>query len=316
MKTTSLLRLGLLLTAVLTFSLTGCKKDEPAPPDTNSASVQQLSMDDNAIQMANDEALADVNGVLYGGGGGGLKETNFLPCNATVDSANVINDTITYYITYNGLNCPETVIRTGKVEIRKAVGTHWWMPGATVKVTYLNLKSTRVSDGKFIILNGSITNQNVTGGHWFMLGNGLPSIVHKHWGTLNVTFFDNTTAMWHVARQQTYTGQVGPGNTLVMAIDGFGTEGTYTNLESWGTDRSGAQFYISISESVVHRQACGWDPCSGVKTITYPEADMGATITFGFDVNNQPVTPPECPVKFRVDWYMGADSGTVFLFLH
>jgi|WetSurMetagenome_2_1015567.scaffolds.fasta_scaffold03820_3 hypothetical protein len=309
MKTTNFLRTGLLMTAAMVLALTGCKKTDDNKPADDSSPVQQTVMDENRVSDYSDEALTDANIILSGGN---LKSTEFLPCNVTVDSANVANDTIVYYVTYDGLNCAETIIRTGKMEIRKRVGTHWYMPGATVSVKYINLHKTRVSNGKSITLNGNLIFENVTGGLLPMLGNGMDAIVHKHWGALVATFDDNTSRTWNIARQQTFTGTM---NNLEMAVTGFGTSGEYTSLVTWGINRGGQEFFVSVSEPIVHRQVCTFLPCTGVKVITIPSKNMGATITFGYDENNQPVTNGDCPVKYKLDWYKNGNNGTIYLYL-
>jgi hypothetical protein len=254
--------------------------------------------------------LNDVNNFLTSGQ---MKTTENLPCNATVDSTSVSNDTITYFITYSGLSCNHKFNRNGQVEIRKKVGTHWWQAGATVIVNYKNLAITRVLSGKTLTLNGHKMFENVTGGLIPQLGGQFTSITHHVQGYVTATFDDNSTRVWNIAREKTFTGSF-PDN-LVMTENGFGSAGSYTNLATWGLNRQNEEFYISISQPVVYRQVCTWDPCSGVKTIEIPSKSKGATTTFGYDSNNQPVTNGDCPTKFKVDWHKNGNSGTIYLFL-
>lgn len=309
MKTKILFQTIMILVAATGLILSGCQKEKEQDTPADSSSLQQLSQDDNYVEIVSDEATNDVNSLLSGGN---FKSTSFWPCNATIDSTNVENDTITFYITYNGLNCPETLYRTGKIEIRKKVGTRWKDAGATVIFTYKNFHITRVSNGKSITINGTKTFQNVTGGFIHQLGHLYSSIVLKTWGTISVTFDDNTTRVWNVARQRTFTGS--PGH-LVMAVDGFGTQGNYINLVIWGTNRNGENFYTQITQSVVFRQVCSWNPCSGIKVHEIPAADKKATVTFGYNSQNEPVQGDECPTKYRLDWEKGTHSGTVYLWL-
>lgn len=290
--------------------LTGCQKDDETPATNDSSSLQQLSQDDNYVETVGDEAINDVNRMLSGGGT--FKSTEFWPCNATIDSTAVVNDTITFYITYDGPSCNGKVVRTGQVEVKKKVGTHWHDAGATVIVTFIDLHITRVSNNKSITLNGTKTHQNVTGGVIWQLGTQISTLVHKTWGSLVITFDDNTTRTWNVARQRTYTGSVGQ---LVMTVDGFGASGNYTSLVAWGTNRNNEAFYTQITESVVFKETCSWLPCSGVKIHQIPSAEKKATITFGFNSNNEPVQGEECPTKYRLDWEKGSQSGTVYLWL-
>ncbi|MDP1622856.1 MAG: hypothetical protein Q8M08_11020 [Bacteroidales bacterium] len=310
MKTKNLFRLTFLVLAIFGLSLTGCQKEKNVNPPADSSSLQQLSNDEESVESALNESMNDVNNLLSNGN---LKSTQMLPCNATIDSTVVVNDTLTIYITYNGLNCSGTRYRTGKVEIKKHVGTHWYQQGATVKVRHINFTITKVSNQKSITLNSVHVHKNVSGGVIWQLGNGMNAIVHRTWGHANVTFDDGTTKIWNVARQKTFTGT--PPANLVLTIDGFGTVGDYANLLVWGLNRQGEHFYTQINQPVVHRQVCDWDPVSGIKKHAIPSDSKSATLTFGYNSNNQPITGNECPTKFRVDWQKQNNSGTVYLWL-
>jgi hypothetical protein len=309
MKTRNLIRLTALLIAVAGLTFSGCQKDKNKNSSADPTSLQKLASDENQVQNASDEAMNDVDQLLSGGS---LKSTEMVPCNATVDSATVANDTITYHITYHGLNCSGTRYRTGQVEIKKKVGTHWFQAGATVSVRHINFTITKVVNNKTIILNGHKTHENVTGGLIWQLGNGVTTIVHRTSGFEVVTFSDSTTRTWNIAREKTYTGTP---SQFVLTLNGFGSADNYSNLVVWGLNRDGENFYTQITEPVVLRQACDWDPCSGVKIHQIPGDSKSATLTFGFDANNQPVTGTDCPAKYRVDWQKNNHSGTVYLLL-
>ncbi|MDP4281701.1 MAG: hypothetical protein Q8867_06070 [Bacteroidota bacterium] len=310
MKSKKIFQFGFLLFAASLLVITGCKKENTTTTNGDSSSVQELSQDENNMQKCNDEIDNDINKVMNGNGQ--EKSTMGIPCNATVDSSTVVNDTITLYITYNGHNCNNKLFRTGQVEIKKKTGTHWYQAGATVTVVYKNLKITRVATGKSITMNGTKIHENVSGGLLFMVGTYINSLVNKEWGALSCTFDDGTAKVWNVARQITYTGSLG---AFVMTIDGFGTSGNYQNLVMWGTTRNGKVFYDQIQVSLILKEACDFDPCSGVKVITMPENNSGATLTFGYDSNNQLITNGDCPSKYKVDWYHGSASGTIYLWL-
>ncbi len=309
MKTTNLFRLSFLALAIAGLSLTGCKKDKKADPN-DSASLQQLSGDEQSMESAMDESMNDVNNFLSGGN---LKSTSQVPCGATIDSTAIVNDTNIIYITYNGMNCNQTRMRTGQVEIKRKVGTHWYQQGATVIIKHINFTITKISNQKTITLNGIKVHKNVSGGVVWQLGNGTEAIVHRTSGHVVVTFDDGSTKSWSIARQRTYTGI--PPNNLVLTTDGFGAEGSFTNLVVWGINRQGENFYTQIIQPVVHRQVCDWDPSSGIKKHAIPADSKSATLTFGYDSNNQPVTGNECAAKYKVDWQKNNKSGTIYLWL-
>ena len=293
--------------AIVTISFTACKKDKIDNGNNDPASLVQLSTDENNMEAVTDDVMNDMEGVLASGN---MKSTESLPCNATIDSTSVMNDTITIHITYNGLNCNGTRTRTGVVEIRKRVGTHWGQQGAAVNFRYLNFMVTKVATQKSIILNGSKTYENVSGGFVWQVGNAITSLVKKVHGTMSITFDNGTSRTWNVARQLTYSGSQG---ALLLTIDGFGSAGGYSNLVTWGINRHGEDFFTQINESVVHKQACGWDPISGIKVHQIPGKSKTATITFGYNSNNEPITEGECPTRYRIDWTNGTHSGTEYL---
>jgi hypothetical protein len=308
MKTTNFFRTGILLIALVVFALTGCKKDNTSQPTVNTSSLQQLSKDEERVTQASDEALNDANTVLSGVQ---LKSTeNFWPCNATIDSATVAGDSITFHINYHGLNCAGTRFRTGTVEVTKKIGQQWGEPGATTIVKLIDFTITKVTSGKSLTLNGRKVFTNVSGGYMWQLGNTITSIVHHVTGTLTATFDDNTTRIWHIDRQRTFTGIIGE---LVMTLDGLGSADGYTGLVVWGINRNGEAFYTQITQPIVNKATCDWDPVSGIKIHEIPGDVKKATITYGYDSNYQLITNGDCPTYYRVDWQKGANSGTFYV---
>lgn len=310
MKTRNLFRLTFLVLALIGLSLAGCKKEKNNDSNADSSSLQQLANDEQQVESVSEESMNDVNELLSGGN---LKSTSNIPCGATVDSTDIVNDTITIYITYNGYNCNGTRFRTGQVEIKKRVGTFWYQTGATIIVKHINFTITKVSNQKSITLNGVKVHKNVSGGVIWQLGSSVNAIVHRTLGHLNVTFDDGTIKSWNIARQKTYTGSAL--TNLVLTIDGFGSANGLNNLTVWGVNRQGENFYTQIIQPVVHLQACSWNPCSGIKKHAIPGDNKSATLTFGYDSNNQPVTGNDCPTKYKVDWQKNNNSGTVYLWL-
>ncbi|HPB26337.1 MAG TPA: hypothetical protein PLB59_11585, partial [Bacteroidales bacterium] len=307
MKTLHISRICAMLIAVLALAFTSCKKDKD--PDTTT--LQQFVSDENRVAAADDEIMKDINSVLSGSG---QKATNTFPCNVTVDSSVIVGDTIIYSITFNGLNCSGRWNRVGQAEVRKHVNTHWPDAGATVYVKYLNVLFTRVSDNLTVTLNGKRIFTNVSGGRIINLGTTATSVVHRVTGSLIATFNDNTTRTWTIARLITYTGTIG---NLWVTIDGFGSADGYNNLVVWGTNRSGELFYTQITQSVVRKESCNFDPCAGVKVHQIPADNKQATFTAGFDDNNLPVdvNGSACPTKYRIDWIWNGNSGTLYKYL-
>jgi hypothetical protein len=310
MKTKNLFRFGFLVIAAMTLLIAGCSKDKTTPKGSaNTESMQQLTKDEGNVENASDQALNDANLVLSPGK---LKSTESLPCNATVTIGPVINDSITIDIIFNGDDCNHSHFRTGHIAVKKRYLENWREPGATVLVTLDNFFIRKNSNMKSLTLNGTKHFQNVSGHFLWELGldSTVTSIEHRVWGTVSATFDDGATRVWNIARQRTFTGSL---INLVMTADGFGTADGYTSLATWGINRQGEQFYSRITQSVVHKQVCNFDPCSGVMIHEIPAASKSATTTFGYDSNNNLITNGDCPTRFRVDWVVGAHSGTFFL---
>lgn len=309
MKTKTLSNLAIILASAIALTFSSCAKDDLSMGTADPSSLEQLSADENNVENILNDAEGDITSVLSNNGNG-LKSTAWLPCNATVDSTAKINDSITIYITYNGLTCNGKRNRTGKIEIRKKTGTHWEQAGATVIYKYVDFTVTRVATGKSVKLNGTKTFVNVNGGHRWQLGSTINSYVERISGSMQAIFDNGASRTWNVARQVTYTGTAGH---YSMAIDGFGSVGIYQNLVIWGTNRQNEEFYTQISQSIVCKQTCDWDATSGIKIHQVPSDNKSATLTFGYNDNNEPITVDECPTRYRVDWQRNNKSGTSFL---
>lgn len=304
---TNIFKLAAVLIAVIALSTAGCKKDDDNNDEANSKSLQQLSKDEVTVENATGDVLKDANSILSGGSG---KTLYGFPCNVTIDSTNQVGDTMIYSITYNGLNCEGTLMRVGNAEVRKNINTHWCDAGAKVSIEYINLKITKVSNNKSVTINGTKTYENVTGGYLTQLGTIYSTITHRAEGAIQATFDDNTTRTWNIARQITYSGTEG---SYMITGDGFGSADGYDYLECWGVNRDGEDFYTQITQSIVLKEACGWDPCSGILIHQIPSDSKKATVTFGYDDNNQPVSGSDCPTRFRLDWEKNGNSGTMYI---
>lgn len=310
MKTKSIFAYTALALFLGIITLSGCSKDNEERKQVDTSSMQKLAADEENVEDMTDEAFNDATNVM---GGNHLKSTDAWPCHATVDSAVVANDTIAFYITYDGLNCRRNKIITGQVITKRKVGEYWGMAGTTVKIQFINYSVTKVSTNKTIVLNGYKTLQNVSGGFIWQLGGQATSIVHRASGSLVTTFDNSTSRTWNFARQRVFTGTP---DHLVLTVDGFGSANGYENLAAWGINRDGEEFYTQITQSIVHNEVCDWHPVSGIKIHQVPGDGKSATITYGYDENNQPVTGGDCPVKYRLDWVKNGQSGTVYLSLY
>ena len=272
--------------AVLT-GLIACKKENSKPaPDSN----QQLTThadDQNRISsqidaVANDVSFSIESSAAYSGR---MQNTlGLTTCDASV-SFDSLSNPRKITITYSGTNCNGGFKRTGSVVASMPANVHWKDQGATITVTYQNLKVTRLADNKSITINGSHTITNISGGLLFNLSN--QSITHDVSSSgLTISFDDNTQRSWMVANRRVFTYN----NGIVLTIHGNKTIGTTEGIAEWGVNRFGHDFTTSITQPLVIRQDCAFRLTAG--QVKHDGDGGSATVTFGLDVSGNPTTCP------------------------
>ena len=275
--------------------LSSCKKD--STDNTDLATLNQEQASDSEDVTASTDAMDDEMDNIVSASS--LKSASILglPCNVTADSALLANKKCT--ITFNGDNCNGTRTRTGKIEITLTNGTKWSDVGAVLTVKYTDVKIVRKATQRYIILNGTKTHTNVSGGLIKNLGvPGTPTIIVRKTesGNMNVTFTNGTSRNWNIARTRSFTKN---GNYFTITITGFGAADGKTNLETWGTNRRNTAFYTVISSPIVMSQECDYNPSSGEK-IHYVGNRIVDT-TLGTDSNGNPVTSG-CADYYTISW--------------
>jgi hypothetical protein len=295
-------RLWSVLGLVLFTTITSCKKDDQSATD-NTTEITTHSEDQSRVSGDMDEITNDVNIALEADGSFSGRQQNI----QSICGASAVADTMSnpwkITITYNGPNCLGTQTRVGTVILSMPAATRWKNPGATLTVTYQNLKITRVADNKSITINGSHTLTNVSGGLLFQLPN-LTSITHTIASSnMSITFDDNTQRIWQVARKRVYTYA----NGVVLTITGDHTDGNNTGIAEWGTNRFGHAFTTSITQPLVIRQDCAFRLTSG--QITH-QGFGTATATFGLDASgNATSCPGTGHYYYKLTW-TGAGGNT------
>ena len=289
-----------------------CKKDNGSPDTKPSASdtlttTEHVSQDDNNLDAITLDLEGDVESFLT------QTKSILTPCNATLDSIKTYGDSTMYFITYNGLSCNGKFNKFGKVEIKRKTIDHWYNAGCGVTVKEINMTITRTVNNKTVIVNSFKTHRNVSGGLIPQL-NGTNHITHKTTGIINVLFDNTTTKIWNISKIRTFTGAFP--DSMDMTLTGDGTLGTRNHMLSWGTNRDSEEFFVTGMEPIVFKEKCSWDPCSGKKKIEIPSDNKGATITFGYNNQNQPIGPNDCPTKYKLEWWKGNNTGIVYLYLH
>jgi hypothetical protein len=310
MKANLVRRIAIAICMLSCISIYSCKKDASSSSDNSSANVTTSGDDEQQVSNESDIITNDANTALNG-------QSDFsgsLSSSASEDGNTVVNDvnggahvsglvnkhqlicdaTVTYdtadgqriiTIVYDGTNCWGNRTRTGTVTISIPKGQHWKDAGATATITISDLKITRVRDGKTIVLNGTKTITNVSGGLLKDLAT-LQTITHTIQGSLTIGFNNGTTRTWNVSKQRVFTYN----NGIVITTTGTHSDGTDNDIAEWGTDRFNESFKSLISAPKVIRQDCDFRLVSGQNTVITNKGT--SVITYGLDANGDPTGCP------------------------
>lgn len=301
MKTKTLFRLTILATS-FSIVLLGCKKDNAnsTTDGTTTATNVQTSSDDltmvsNESNAVSNDAIAALNGnVTISGRTAGADNINMTVCDATI-TYDTTSSTKTITIVYNGNNCSGNRTRTGTVTIAVPKGQHWKKAGSEVTITIDALTITRVRDGKTIVINGTKTITNTSGGLLQDLATSGP-IVHDISANLSITFGSGLTRDWNVSRHRVFTYD----NGIVETVTGTHSDGTNNNIAIWGTTRFGVSFTNMITSPKIFEQSCNFNLTSGQDSIIRSDK-ITSVITYGLDASGNPETA--CPVTSAGGFY-------------
>jgi hypothetical protein len=302
------MKLNLIKTAVTAFSIVALavachkKTEDKSLVNPDDTSQQLLAANDEAnVSNTVEATVEDVNNVVSGtstANNVNARTEQISICGVAVDSSAIASGVIK--LTYDGYStCLNgRRVRSGLVTISISPNTKWTDAGAVLTLTFSGFKSTRVSDGKSITINGTKTITNVSGGLIKNMTNGSSPIVHKIRGTMSITFDDNTQRTWQIARRRTTT--LTTSGVYNVTTIGDTTVAGVVNTDLWGINRLGDAFYGVISEPIVFSSSCGYDVISGQKIHKGLVRDI--TTTYGLDQNGNPVSAGTCPSAFSVQW--------------
>ena len=281
------IRLIAAVTLIMAVAFVSCKKADTTPTTTDPTTELTAQSDDQSNVSAGTDAIEnDVDLVLESNPSFNGKIENILGtvcnANAVADSANGIKR-IT--VTYNGVNCIGNRSLTGVVVLSMPLGTHWKDVGAVLTISTQNLKITRVRDDKSIIINGTKTITNVTGGRLSDLAS-RGTITHLIAGADSITFDNGKQRIWQVAKQRVFTYN----NGIVITTTGTHTEGQVTGISDWGTNRFGNAFVTAISQPLVIRQDCDFRLVSG--EVTHSKLAANVVVSFGLNAAGEPTSCP------------------------
>ncbi|MEO6904156.1 MAG: hypothetical protein ABI315_13540 [Bacteroidia bacterium] len=305
MKTKNLMK-GVMIVALATFVMTGCKKekenpnvDPPTDPAIEQANQSTTSSDQTRVDQEVTFSMDDINNVLNNS-----PKTRgvALPCNVDWDTTALNKGLIK--LTYNGLSCDLLRKREGVISIQLPYDgttvTPWSTKGAKIIITYDKYKVTRVADGKFIMFDGATNVTNVNGGGVAALLTGT-TIIHKSRGALVITFDDGTKCSWGLAASRSYTYAL----PLLSTIEtGDTTINGNANTSFWGVTRKGQNFSVSVTTPVITNL---WGslcvlvgPFQGVRIIRGITREI--TITYGVDVKGAPIVKGTCPFGYKLNY--------------
>ena len=323
MKTKNFFRLTILAASFSTLLL-GCKKDNANSSTDNAttATNMQTSSDDltmvsNESDAVSDDAVAALNGNATISGReertSGIDNIKITICDATI-TYDTTSATRTITIVYNGSNCDGNRKRTGTVIISIPKGQHWKDAGSVVSITIDSLAITRVRDSKTIIINGTKTITNTSGGLIQNLAT-LGSIANDVSANLSITFSSGLTRDWQTSKHRVFTYS----NGIVEAVTGTHSDGTNNNIATWGTTRFGVAFTNMITSPKVFAQSCDFELTSGQDSITWSN-NISAVITYGLDSNGNPETA--CPITSAGGYYYAelvwtnGNNGKVYTYIY
>jgi len=291
----------------------GCTKTDTHNNNNNNTGGNDQtihSSDESRVSSGTDDMADDANAIIdntasFNGRPAGAAFLP-LPCNAdfTLDSTATLRRLT---VVFHGSNCYGTTTRTGLLVLTMPLVQHWGDAGAVLTTEAHDLKITRVADGKSITINGTSTITNVTGGLLYQLATVGPIIHQLASNGISITFDNGTQSTWQMARRRTFSYN----NGIVVTVTGTHTDGSFTDISEWGTDRFGGAFTTRITQPLSVRQDCNFRLVGGEVLNT---GTWGTIVsTFGLDATGAPVTA--CPsgfFYFKAVW-SGANgaSGTI-----
>ncbi len=299
MKLKNLFRLTILAASFSTVLL-GCKKDNSNSMDGTTAANIQTSSDDlamvsNESDAVSDDAVAALNGnVSVSGRTAGIDDIKIMVCDATI-TYDTTSSAKTITIVYNGTNCSGNRTRTGTVTVAVPQGQHWNKAGSVVNITIDALTITRVKDGKTIIINGTKTITNTSGGLLQNLAS-LQTIVNDVSANLSITFASGLVRSWQTSKHRVFTYN----NGIVETVTGTHSDGTNNDIAIWGTTRFGVSFSNLITAPKVFSQSCDFNLTSGQDSLIRSD-NITSVITYGLDANGDVETA--CPVATEGGYY-------------
>jgi hypothetical protein len=234
----------------------------------------------------------------------GVTSANDSVPGATIDTSQA--DSGIFTVTYDGHTTVDSrFIRSGSMTLRLSnyPTMHWNSAGAILNITCNALKYTNTASGASFIYNGAHALTNITGGLSYQVlasATSIPYVQYRHTSSAaSVTFSDGITEIWNINRLRTYTNT---GGTPVIGVSADQTEGGFTYVEMWGTNRQGNQFYNTIiTPTAFNKTTCNTDfrdPMTGESR----QFVQGFNIEMTFGVASSGTASNLCPYGYQTGY--------------
>lgn len=233
--------------------------------DMNAGAEQ--SRDNKNVEDNIDQAIDDVADQIQSFAGGRMDAAQ--NCGYTVST--ISGSSKSFRITFNGQNCALVGSRTGIITVNLTDGTKYEEKGAKWTITYDAYAVTY--RGTTLTFTGTQTVENLTGGTpgqvLFGFLTNVTTVSHLiSSNNMQIRFGENGAARtWNVARKISWSFV---GNKYLWKMEGVGSADGYTNLVTWGSNRSGEKFYTQITTPINLNFNDCWvtRPTSGVRKHT------------------------------------------------
>lgn len=299
----------LALTSCLIFG--SCRRNKDAEPTTTTNSQTVQAEDQNNVSDATNSVSDDADAVSSQNAFGGRME---LACDLNVVTS---SDSLNKTITYSGQCTGAKFSRTGTVKITlvpASAGKKWRDAGSKLVVNYQNVVVTRLSNGKSVTLNGTITHINATGGTRYYT-TGYTTITHQVKGLLTAKFSDSlaSTATWYITKKRQWNA-ASPNSYIVM---GDSINLIYTNIAESGINRRGRPFVMTSPNGVTIKN-CGTASAPYFRALGEVNHHFNAgtmSVKYGSDASGNLASDACSGEGYYINWAnnLGVDKYTAFI---
>ena len=277
--------------------LSSCKKGSVA--DVTSAT------DAVTVNMHMNIAIDEAANVVSRSNLSGLPPTTDTVQGGTLDTSQISSGIIT--VTYDGSTVAAgKYVRTGSmtISLENYPAQHWKDSGAVIDVVMNNLKFVDAGSNLQFTYSGPHQVRNLTGGLAYQMlagtQTGLVLIQYRHTSSAaSITFDSDTVRTWSFNRLRNFTDN---GGVPYISLTSDHTEGGYTNVEAWGINRHGTQFYDAIASHVdfnnIYCSLNFRDPVTGLSKNYIP----GFEIDVLYGIASDGSISSTCPYGFRTSY--------------